>query len=104
MSSSRRREILAPFLYNDGSLVPEQLLVETFSELRAKFGPASWETQTVHGLWEHEGAIYRENLTRFLGTSGCSRAPGLFSRIQGKIEQRFRQLDVWITSHAVDVI
>jgi hypothetical protein len=65
MSLLRRYEILVPLLFNDGQPVPEKLLAETFAELRKKFGAASWETQTVHGLWEHEGAIYRDNLTRF---------------------------------------
>jgi hypothetical protein len=53
------------WLKNDGSTISERLLAETFSELREKFGAASWETQTLQGQWEHEGLIYRDNLTRF---------------------------------------
>lgn len=49
MSALRRYEILVPLRFNDGRPVPEVLLVETFSELRLRFGAASWETQSLRG-------------------------------------------------------
>jgi hypothetical protein len=52
MSALRRYEILLPLLFNDGRRVPENLLAQTFTELRA----------------------------------------------------RFDQLDIWVTSHPLDVI
>ncbi len=45
--------------------MPESLLIETFAELRAQFGAASWETQVLRGIWEREGTVYQDNLTRF---------------------------------------
>ena len=105
MSLLRRYEIPAPLLYNDGSPIPEALLAETFAELRERFGAASWETQTVHGLWEHEGAIYRDNLTRFfVDVPDLPEHRAFFKDFKEKLKQRFNQLDVWITSHPVDVI
>jgi hypothetical protein len=105
MSLLRRYEILVPLLSNDGTPVPETLLVETFAELRARFGAASWETQTVHGLWEHEGAIYRDNLTRFfVDVPDLPEHRAFFKDFKEKLKKRFNQLDVWITSHTVDVI
>jgi hypothetical protein len=80
MSLLRRYEILLPLLSNDGSPIPETLLAETFAELREKFGAASWETQTVQGMWEHEGAIYRDNLTRFLWMCRMCRNIACFSK------------------------
>ena len=65
MSTLRRYEILVPLVFNDGTPVPEELLAQTFIELRDQFGAASWETQVVRGSWEHEGTIYEDNLTRF---------------------------------------
>lgn len=41
MSSLRRYEVLVPLVFNDGTVVPEPLLAETFVELRARFGAAS---------------------------------------------------------------
>ncbi len=105
MSLLRRYEILVPLLYSDGSPIPETLLAETFAELRGRFGAASWETQTVHGLWEHEGAIYRDNLTRFfVDVPDLPEHRAFFKSFKELLKQRFNQLDVWITSHPVDVI
>jgi hypothetical protein len=105
MSLLRRYEILLPLLYNDGSPVPGALLAETFAQLRERFGAASWETQTVRGLWEHEGAIYRDNLTRFfVDVPDLPEHRAFFKDFKEQLKRRFNQLDVWITSHPVDVI
>jgi hypothetical protein len=92
-------------LFNDGSPVPGTLLAETFAELREKFGAASWETQMVRGHWEHEGAIYTDNLTRFfVAVPDLPEHRAYFKDFKEKLKRRFNQLDVWITSHPVDVI
>jgi hypothetical protein len=105
MSLLRRYEILVPLLYNDGSPIPETLLADTLTDLREKFGAASWETQTVHGQWEHEGAIYQDNLTRFfVDVSDLPEHREFFKDFKEKLKERFNQLDIWITSHPVDVI
>lgn len=105
MNSSRRYEILVPLLFNDGSPVPGALLAETFAELRAHFGAASWETQVVRGSWEHEGATFRDNLTRFfVDVPDLPEHRVFFKEFKHTLKQRFRQVDVWITSHPVDVI
>jgi len=92
-------------LFNDGSPVPEQLLADTFTELRERFGGASWETQTVRGAWEYEGAVFRDNLTRFfVDVPDLPRHRAFFKAFKKKLKQRFNQMDVWITSHPVDVI
>lgn len=90
MSSLRRYEILVPLLFNDGRPVPEAVLTEAFTELRTKYGAASWETQMVHGLWETEGTVYRDNLTRFfVDVPQFARTSGIFQRVQGEIEAAF---------------
>jgi hypothetical protein len=105
MSLLRRYEILLPLLSNNGTPIPATLLAETFAELREKFGAASWETQTVQGAWEHEGAIYRDNLTRFfVDVPDLPEHRIFFKEFKEKLKLRFNQLDVWITSHPVDVI
>jgi hypothetical protein len=92
-------------LFNDGTPVPESLVAKTFSELRTKFGAASWETQTVRGAWEHAGAVYGDNLTRFfVDVPDLPEHRVFFKEFKTKLKQRFNQLDVWITSHPVDVI
>jgi hypothetical protein len=51
MSSSQRRyEILLPQRFNDGTPVPDELIGQTFLELRTRFGSMSSETQIIRGV------------------------------------------------------
>lgn len=105
MSELRRYEILVPLLFDDGLPVPESLLAQTFIELRERFGAASWETQTLRGSWEHEGIVYQDNLARlFVDVPDRPEHREFFQQFKETLKARFRQLDIWITSHPVDVI
>ena len=85
--------------------MPEALLSQTFIELKVKFGAASWETQVVKGLWENEGETYRDDLTRFfVDAPDLPEHRAFFKEFKQTLKQRFQQLDVWITSHPLDVI
>ena len=105
MNGLRRYEILVPLLFNDGRPVPESLLAQTFAELRQRFGSASWETQTVRGAWEHEGTVYQDNLTRFfVDVEDLPEHRAFFRQFKEQLKTRFVQLEIWITSHPLDVI
>ena len=105
MNALRRYEILLPLRFNDGTAVPERLLTEAFEELRTRFGAASWETQTVHGEWQHAEVVYQDDLVRFCAdVEDSSENREFFRRFKAHLKTRFQQLDIWITSHPVDVI
>ena len=105
MSELRRYEILVPLLFNDGRPVPESLLALTFTELRHQFGAASWETQTLRGEWQHEGVVYKDNLARFfVDVPDRPEHREYFRQFKETLKARFQQLDIWITSHPIDVI
>ena len=105
MSALRRYEILVPLLFNDGQPVPESLLALTFTDLREKFGAATWETQILHGAWQHEGTVYHENLTRFfVDVADLPEHREFFRQFKEELKERFKQIDIWVTSHQVDVI
>ena len=105
MNGLRRYEILLPLFFNEGRPVPEALLAQTFLELREKFGAASWETQTVRGAWAHQGAIYEDNLTRFyVDVPDLPQHREFFREFKETLKGRFEQLEIWITSHPLDVI
>jgi hypothetical protein len=105
MNGWRRYEILVPLLFNDGRPVPEPLLARTFMELREKFGAASWETQTVRGAWEFQGAVYEDNLTRFwVDVPDQPLHREFFQEFKERLKTRFEQLEIWITSHELDRI
>jgi hypothetical protein len=105
MSVLRRYEILLPLAFNEGVPVPEALLKKTFQELRDHFGSASWETQVVRGSWEYQGQIFQDNLTRFfVDVPDLPQHRAFFKRFKQRLKKRFQQLDIWITSHPLDVI
>ena len=105
MSSLRRYEILVPLLFNDGQPIPPELLSTTFKELRSRFGAASWETQTLRGSWQHAGAEYEDNLTRFfVDVPDTDDNRRFFVEYKERLKKRFQQIDIWITSHPMDVI
>ena len=105
MSALRRYEILVPLVLNDGTPVAEDLLTATFWELRSRFGAASWETQTVKGFWEQDGTVYQDNLTRFfVDVPDDPEHRQFFEAFKQRLKDRFQQLDIWITSHSIDVI
>ncbi len=105
MSSLRRYEVLVPLVFNDGTAVPEKLVTDTFMELRERFGAASGETQVLHGVSEHKGTVYQDDLMRFVvDVSDTPEHLQFFKTFKERLKKRFHQWDIWITSHPVDVI
>jgi hypothetical protein len=91
--------------FNDGSPVPEALFSDTFNELRDQFGAVSWEPQVIVGSWRHEGVNYKDSLTRyFVDVADLDEHRQFFKAFKEKLKRRFQQIDIWITSHPVDVI
>ena len=59
----------------------------------------------MRGSWEYEGAIFRDNLTRFfVDVPDLPEHRLFFKEFKATLKERFKQVDVWITSHPVDVI
>ena len=101
----RRYEILIPLRFNDGSPVPDSLIAETLLELRHRFGAVSAETQAIRGQWEHEGEVYRdEHMRVFVDVEDLAENRQFFQQLKGRLKQRFHQLDIWMTSHPIDVL
>src|ERR1041384_6991699 len=101
----RRYEILIPLRFNDGRAVPDSLIGETLIELRRRFGAVSAETQVIRGQWEHEGEVYRDEPRRvFIDVEDLPANREFFQQFKERLKQRFQQLDIWVTSHPVDVL
>ena len=83
MSALRRYEILLPSQFNDGRPVPPDLIADTLQELEQAFGAVSCETQTIQGLWHHEGELYRDSLARVFINVQDRREPAVFRPAQG---------------------
>ena len=105
MSTFRRYEILIPSQFNDGRAVPDGLLTQTLLELEHQFGAVSCETQIIQGLWQQSGALFRDRLVRaFVDVADTAEHRLFFVELKERLKTRFEQLDIWMTSHPVDVI
>ena len=101
----RRFEILLPLRFNDGQPVPDELIAETLLELRDRFGAVSAETQTIRGLWQHEGKIFRDDLVRiFVDVQDAVENTEYFQAFKERAKFRFKQLDIWLTTYPVEVL
>jgi dimeric dUTPase (all-alpha-NTP-PPase superfamily) len=101
----RRYELLLPRQFNDEQLVPDELVADTLLELRRRFGAVSSETQIIRGLWEHQGQSYRDELIRvFVDVLDTAETQQFFREYKEHLKARFRQIDIWMTSHPIDVI
>ena len=105
MSAWRRYEILLPLRFNDGKAVPEDLLGDTLLELEQKFEAISWETQIIRGAWQQAGRSYRDDLMRvFVDVPDTSENREFFLRFKERAKLKFQQLEVWLTSYAIDIL
>jgi hypothetical protein len=78
---------------------------ETVQELRQRFGAVSSETQTIKGQWQHEGQVYQDDSMRvFADVPDLPENRQFFVEFKERLKARFQQLDIWITSHPVDVL
>jgi hypothetical protein len=103
--SYRRYEILLPQRYNDGRPIPTGLIRETAFELRERFGACSCESQTIQGQWRHEGRVYHDDLVRiFVDVPDTAENRRFLYEMKEKLKVRFEQIDLWITSHPLDVL
>ena len=104
-TSFRRYEVLLPRRFNDGRPVPSRLVTETLVELRERFGAASCETQTIRGQWQHQQEVYHDELVRvFADVEDTTENRRFFLELKERLKMRFQQIEIWLTSHPIDVL
>jgi hypothetical protein len=105
MTKLRRFEILLPLRLNDGQPVPVEWIVDTCAELEEEFGAVTWEQQPIQGMWRYEGTVFRDSNTRLIvDVPDTSENQKFFISFKEKLKRRFDQIDIWLISHAIDVI
>ena len=101
----RRYEILLPLRFNDGASVPDELVGEVIIAIRERFGAASFETQTIRGVWQHEGQVYKDDLVRlFADVPDTESNREWFLQFKEQLKRDFRQLDIWMITHLIEVL
>jgi hypothetical protein len=105
MTKLRRFEVLLPLKFNDGRPVPDELISTTLAEIEAHFGAVSWETQIIQGFWSSKGTRYRDELFRFfVDVPDLPEHRHFFAGLKDGLKARFQQLDIWMTTHPIDVL
>jgi hypothetical protein len=97
----RRFEILLPLRFNDGQPVPDELIADTLLELRDHFGAVSQETQAIRGHWTHQGD---DTVRAFVDADDVPASREFFVQFKERLKTRFGQLDIWMTTHPVEVL
>ncbi len=101
----RRYEVLLPLKFNDGRPVPDEAINKTLRELEEQFGPVSCETQNIRGFWTSQGTAFRDDLIRlFVDVPDTAVNRQFFVEFKERLKERFEQLDIWLTTHPLDVI
>jgi len=101
----RRYEILLPLRHNDGTDVPPEALHSVVDAIRKQFGAVSFETQTIHGVWEHGGIVFRDDLARlFADVPDTDENRRWFVAFKVRLKADFQQLEIWIVSHQIEVL
>jgi hypothetical protein len=101
----RRYEVLIPPRFNDGNAVPGDLIATTLAELEHQFGAFSCETQNIQGRWSYGGQTYLDDLVRiFVDVPDVPANHQFFVAFKERLKARFQQLDIWITTHAIEIL
>ena len=101
----RRFELLLPLRFNDGGAIPDEVIGATLLELRVQFGAVSCESQTICGVWEHGGEVYRDDLLRvFVDAPDVPQSLEFFLAFKERVKSRFQQLDIWMTTYRIEVL
>jgi hypothetical protein len=94
-----------PLRFNDGQPVPDELVADTLIELKQRFGAVSHQTQVIRGLWQHEGQAFRDDLARVLvDVTDLPENREFFPEFKERMKNRFRQVDIWVTTYLIEVI
>jgi len=103
--SYRRYEFLLPRRYNDQRPIPDELFIQVLLELETQFGSVSSETQVIHGRWRHEGTTIRDELARiFVDVADSDDNRLFFEQFKERLKSRFEQIDIWMTTHLIEVV
>lgn len=73
-------------------------------ELSDRFEGLSQDLIRVFGIWKFAGIEYKDELIRFRVDTRDPEARAYFRARKEIWKSRFRQIDIWITVHEIEVI
>jgi len=90
--------------YNDGTLVEPAKFDQTAEELCERFGGITEDTLRITGTWKYGGTRYRDELLRIRIDSDDPQTTAFLREHKETWKKRFRQIDIWITAHEIEII
>ena len=99
-----RYEILLPRYYNDRRPIEGRKFRQTNRELVERFLGTTGDMVTAVGTWKYRGTIYDDKLIRLIiDVPGSGPADDFFRQYKEILKARFEQIDIWISSHEINV-
>ena len=99
-----RYEILLPLCYNDGRPVESVKFRQTTRELLENFSATTLDLLAAMGSWRYQGTLYQDSLFRFVDVPASTPADDFFRSYKETLKARFEQIDIWISSHEIQVL
>jgi hypothetical protein len=90
--------------YNDGAEIEQEKFDQTAEELSEQFGAITEDTVRITGTWKYGGMRYRDSLLRMRVDTTDPGAADFLKTHKNLWKERFRQIDIWITSHQIDIL
>jgi hypothetical protein len=90
--------------YNDGRDIEAEKFDQTAEELSERFGGITQDAVRITGTWRYGGTRYRDELLRIRIDSNDPEATVYFRTAKERWKERFQQIDIWITSHEIEII
>jgi hypothetical protein len=78
--------------------------VKTSQELGDRFEGLTRDLVKVEGIWKFRGMVFEDNLIRLRIDSGDPAATDFLKYYKETLKERFRQLDIWITAHEIEMV
>jgi uracil-DNA glycosylase len=86
-------------------MVEKEKFLVTHKELVEKFGAATTDTTKIVGKWIYQNQLYEDKLIRIvIDTEPSDNIDEYFKQYKELLKERFKQIDIWITRHEIDVI
>jgi hypothetical protein len=104
MQRLRRFEIMVPLHFNDGTAVPQELLEQTQTDLENQFGAVSSEGQVIRGFDRETGATEDRLVRYFTDVADTPENLAFFRAEKERLKQRFKQEEIWIATHLIEVL
>jgi hypothetical protein len=97
--------ILLPRQFNDGSPVPDELILQTHDELMEHFEGITFDAVDVSGLWKYEGVTYRDTLRRVtIVDANDEISEASLREYKEVLKQRFDQLEIFISAQQIRML